>query len=313
MADTVKLASKGVLLAKIETTYGTDPTPTGGANAIRVEEPKVEPSWKKLTRNYAQSYMGAKRQIVIGETVKISFKTEIKGSGSAGTAPEIGPLLRACGRTETIVPATSVAYAPNSLVDSGESITIYVYKDGIARKVLGCRGNAVIEAKAGEFGYISWEFEGLYAGPVDEANASPTWTSVLPPRFISASFTYASMSAIISSLKIDFGNELAKRPSANAATGMLQVFIKDRKVTASIDPEVVALATKNWETAMTGNTEAALAATLGSSAGNICTIGAPKVVIDDLKEAEREGIWTYDMPLVCLPNSGNDELTLTFT
>lgn len=313
MADTVKLASKGVILAKVEATYGTDPVPTPQANAIRVENPSVEPSWLKLIRNYMQPYKGARRQIVVGESVKVSFKTEVKGSGAAGTAPEIGVLFRGCGFTETVVPATSVAYDPNSLIDSSESITIYAYKDGIVRKIVGCRGTFNFECKAQEYGYISWEFEGLYAGPADEANPSPTWNATLPPRFISASFTYATIAAIIENLKINAGNEIAKRHDVNTATGVSQIFIKERKVTANIDPEVVALATKNWETALTSNTEAAITAALGAVAGNILTVSAPKVVIDDLKDADRENIWTYDMPLICLPNAGNDDVKFAFT
>ncbi len=313
MADTIKLASKGVVLAKVEATYGTDPVPVPATDAIRVEEPKVEPAWKKLARNYMQPYKGARRQIVIGESVKVSFKTEVKGSGTAGTAPEIGVLFRGCGFTETIVAVTSVTYDPNSLIDSAESITIYAYKDGIVRKIVGCRGTFSFECKAQEYGYISWEFEGIYAGPADEANPSPTWNATLPPRFVSASFTYAAIAAIIESLKVNAGNEIAKRLNANAATGLSQIFIKERKVTANIDPEVVALATKNWETALTAATEAALSAALGTTGGNILTITAAKVVIDDLKDADRENIWTYDMPLICLPNSGNDEVKFAFT
>jgi len=313
MADTVKLASKGVLLAKLEVTYGTDPVPVAATNAIRVEDPKVEPVWKKLARNFSIPYMGAPRQVVIGQSVKITFKTECKGSGTAGTVPEIGCLFRACNLTETIVPATSVAYAPNSLIDSSESVTIYVYKDGIVRKVVGCRGTFSFECKAQEYGYISWEFEGIYAGPADEANPAPTLNATMPPRFVSASFTYATIAAIIETLKVSLGNELAHRPSVNAATGMLQIFIKNRKVTAGIDPEVVALATKNWETALTAGTEAAITATLGTAAGNKMTVAGPKLALDDLKDADREGIWIHDMPLIMHPNAGNDEVTFTFT
>lgn len=313
MADTIKLASKGVILAKVEANYGVDPTPTPQANAIRVEDPKVEPAFKKLERKFSKPYMGADRQIVIGESVKVSFKTELKGFGAAGTAPENGVLFRGCNFTETVVPVTSVAYDPNSLLDSAESITIYGYKDGICRKIVGCRGTGSFEIKAGEYGYINWDFTGIYAGPVDEANPSPTLNATLPPRFISASFSLGAYAAVIESLKVAFGLEIGKRPDANSATGIKQFFIKQRKVTGNIDPEVVALATKNWESILTANTEAAITATLGSVAGNIATITGPKVALDEVKDGEREGIWTHDMPLVFLPNAGNDEVKFLFT
>lgn len=312
MADTIKLASKGVLLAKVQAQLGVDPVPTPQANAIRVEDPKVEVAWKKLARKFSKPYMGADRQIIIGESVKVSFKTELKGSGVKGTAPEIGVLFRGCNFTETIVPATKVDYDPNTLLDSAEAITIYAYKDGILRKILDCRASGSLESKAGEYGYLNWEFTGIYAGPVDEANPAPTLNETHPPRFISANFSLGAYPAVIEMLKINFGLEIAKRSDANAATGIKQFIIKNRKMTANIDPEVVALATKNWESILTANTESPLSATFGSVDGNKIVISAPKCSLDDLKDSEREGIWTYDAPLVLLPDAGNDEVKFSF-
>lgn len=314
MPDTIKLKSKGVILAKTEVTYGVDPTPVAATNAIMVENPTIDPIIKKLVRNNVRSFMGKSLQLNIGEGLKITFKTELKGSGAAGTAPEIGPLLRACNFTEVLVALASATYNPNSLIDSAESVTIYFYLDGLLHIASGCRGTFSLDAKAGEYGEISWDFTGIYAGPTDSANPVPTLNATIPPRFVSGAFALDSYAAVIAALKISIGNAIGKRPSANAATGILQYIIKDRGVTGSIDPEVVSLATKSFWAMMASGAGVTFTGKFGATAGNICTITAPSVQLDDLKYGEREGILTYALPLNFVPTAaGNDEIQFAFT
>jgi len=307
------LKSKAIVLAKIETTYGVDASPTAAANAILCEEPEIEVLGKKLERNNTRSYLGALTPLNIGEGIKISFGTELKGSGTAGTAPEIGPLLRACGLTETVVASTSVTYDPHSDVLNGESVTLYFYRDAILHKVLGARGNVSLEAKAGEFAKLKFELTGLYAGPVDTTLPTGTFNAVLPPVFQNASFSLDGYSAVIENLSVNLGNEIAKRVDANAASGIKEYFIRARAVTGECDPEVVPLSTKDFWSAWSNSSRVALSATIGSAAGNICTITAPKVAFDVPKYADREDLLTYGLSLIFTPDTGNDEISIAFT
>lgn len=308
------LINRAVILAKLETVYGTDPTPTGVANAIFCEEPSIEPVLKKIERKQLRAVMGGIAPLVIGEAYKISFQTELAGSGAAGTAPQIGPLLRGCNMVETIVLATSAGYKPTSDSFAAESLTIYFYRHGILHKATGCRGTVKLSAKVNEIAKLAFEFQGLYAGPTDSgALPAATYPSVVPPIFRSAAFAYDSYAAIIAALEIDLGNSIAKRTDANSATGIKEFYVADRVVTGSVDPEAPALSTYNPWTKMLAGNEAALTATIGSAAGNRCVITAPKVAISDLKYGDREKILTYAMPLAFNPNAGDDELVLTFT
>src|SRR4030067_1667568 len=119
--------NKAVILAKVETTYGTDPVPTAGANAILCSAPEIDGAGKRLERENTKSTYGARLGVNIGEGINIKFTTELKGSGSLGVVPEFGLLFRACNFTETITPNTKVDYDPNSNADTGESITSYFY------------------------------------------------------------------------------------------------------------------------------------------------------------------------------------------
>lgn len=310
---TVFTTNKAVILAKIETAYGTDPTPTPAANAILCSVPVIEPVGRRLERENTKSVYGARLGVNIGEALKITFATELKGNGSAvDTPPEIGPLFRACNFTETITATVKVDYDPNSNADTGESITIYFYRHDILHKVSGCRGTFNMELKAGEYGKVNWEFTGIYQGPVDSSIPAGAYNQTMPPRFLSAAFQIDSYSAVIENLKIDIANEIAKRPDANAATGIVEYFIKERMVKGECDPEVVALGTKDFWDKWSSSALMALTATVGSVAANKCLITGPKVQLDTLKYGDREGILTYAMPLIFTPDTGNDEVKFSF-
>lgn len=306
------LKTRAVILAKIEDPYGVDAVPTAAANAILCEDPEIEPILKKLERNYVRSHYGASSPLVVGEGYKISFATELKGSGVAGTAPEIGVLLRACNFTETVNAGVDVDYEPNSLDSAGESVTLYFYRHNVLHKVTGCRGTFSLEAKVTEYGKLSWEFTGIYQGPTDAEIVTGTFNQTMPPVFRAAALTFHDYAAVIENLKIDAGNEITRRVDANAATGILEYFVGDRKVTGEIDPEVPALSDKNFWTLLTSGAKGLFTCTIGQSAGNRCVISGPKAQLDDLKYGEREKILTYAAPLVFVPDAGDDEITFKF-
>lgn len=309
------LKTRAVLWAKLETTYGTDPTPEKTTDAILCEAPEYEVVSRKQERNNVKAYYGTNAPVMIGEAQKIGFTCELKGSGAAGTAPEIGVLLQSCAMTLTTSAGVSNIYTPNSdLEDAQKSCTIWYYQHNILHKLTGCRGTWSLEAKAGEYAKIKFEMTGIFADPADGTMPTDsTYKTTLPPRMISAAFALGSYSAIIENFKVTLGNEIATRVSANEATGILGYFVKERAVTGEIDPEAVALSTWNPWTLWGGSTPGSLSCTFGGTAGNICTVTGPAVMLDTVKYADRENLLTYSTPLIFTPSSGNDEVVLAFT
>jgi hypothetical protein len=179
--------------------------------------------------------------------------------------------------------------------------------------LVGCRGTFSIDGTAGEYGKIKWEFTGLYDGPTDAtAPTDSTFNATIPPALKSGAFTLGAFAGTIGTFKMAMGNEIVKRPDVNAATGFLAQFIKDRKVTAEIDPEAPALSSWNPVSILTAGTSAALAIQFGTAAGNRMKITAPKAVLDGVKYAERENILTYAIPLLLCPNVGEDDFAIVF-
>lgn len=128
-----KLMRKGSVLAKIESVYGTDPVPTGSANAILVRNINLSPiAAETVGRDVVRPYLGESDQLLANTRVELTFEVEIAGAGTAGTAPGYGPLLRACAMDETTLAAahtgTAQAGAASTLtLASGASATNDVY------------------------------------------------------------------------------------------------------------------------------------------------------------------------------------------
>src|ERR1044071_9538624 len=119
-------SKRGGILAKKEVTYAVDPVPVGTTDAIAVINPQFTTDATIVERDQILRDSISRLSAVIGRKLaRITFGVEMKGSGSAGTAPPAGPLLRACGLSETIVASTSVTYA--SISSAFESVTIYWY------------------------------------------------------------------------------------------------------------------------------------------------------------------------------------------
>lgn len=311
------LKTKALILAAVQTNYQT-PAIITGANAILCEDPDIQPIAKSLERNNIRPVFGAKDKLIIGEGLKISFTTELRGPGVAPVvaAPDIGPLFRGCNFTQTLVATPGqecCKYTPHSEME-GEALTIWFYRDGLLFKADGCRGTFSLDTKVNEYAKFKWEFTGIYAGPVDSGvMLTPTFSSVVPPVFKGAQFKIDDFAAVIESLKFDMKNSIAKRPDANAATGILSWNITDRQVSANIDPEVPALAEKDFWDMWQKSESVPMTATIGQTAGNKCVITTPRVQIDDVKFADRENVLTYGMPLLVKPtDAGNDEIEFKF-
>lgn len=128
------LNRKRTLLAKIESSYGIDPTPTGAANAILIKNLTLTPQETTLvSRDLIRPYLGNSPQLPAAIYAKLAFEVEVAGSGTAATATAYGPLLRACGFSETITAAavtgTAQAGASGTItLTSGASAVDDFYK-----------------------------------------------------------------------------------------------------------------------------------------------------------------------------------------
>lgn len=308
------LTRKRLILAKAESVYGTDSTPAG-TDAVLVRELEITPqSSDTVDRELVRPYMGAFQQLLANTRVEITFQVEMAGSGTAGTAPRFGSILKACGFSETIVASTSVTYAPVS--SSFSSVTLYYNVDGVLHKLTGCRGTFTLNGEVGEIPYIEFEMTGIYNAPTDTVAPAATYTNQATPLIFkfgnTTSFSLLSYSGCLQSIELEMANEIVYRELVGCTK---QVMITDRKVTGTVMMEAVTLATKDYfAAAVAEGALGNLAFTHGITAGNILTVSSSSIDIGDVSYEDSDGIQMLSIPIIAVPgSSGNDEVSLAFT
>lgn len=269
--------SNEVILAKLEVTYGVDPSPTAGSNAILVRTPSWSQEGLRLAaREAIRGSIGKLQDVYGGELRKVSFECEVKGSGSAGTAPEIGPLLRACGMGETVVGSTSVTYKP---VSTGhDSITLYFYEGGRKLHIMtGCRGTVSFSVEAGGLLLAQFEFTGHYTQATDVSQPTPTYNSTVPRTALSMALSLAGATNIIPrSFGFNLNNVIENSPAINAADGYGPTIITGRDVTGEIEIETELDSVIDIDQLLASGTRFAFdSGLLGSVAGNRARITTP--------------------------------------
>ena len=308
------LTQKSVLLAKIESTYATDPTPTTSADAVQVYNVELDIKREPEKRDVVDVTLSPLQAIMGLGVAKVNFEVDLKGSGTAGTANDWMVLSKACGMANTNVPSTSDTLKPDDTPT--DSVTLWVYKDGLLYKLVGCRGNKKMVFEAGKIVKIQYEFMGRFDIPTDVALPSAvTVDSTKPVPALATSFTLGSYAAVIDKLEIDLGNEITNNEDMNATYGVQSFEIVKRDPKGKLSINAILRATSNadfWSYMNIGTTKA-LSIVIGSTAGNIATITAPVCTIMSVKEVSKNGIEMFEMELQLARNSGGDELSIALT
>lgn len=309
------LKRKTAIAVLDESTEGTEATIVAATHAkYLVENPtfKVEPI--VVERNIVGLSFARKQSIITQKTVKITFRTEIVGSGTKDVEPAWGIFLKGCGFKSTQNLAVSYQYDPVSnatygLANGNVTLTIYLYLDGKVKKAKGCRGTFKIEAEAGKIGHIDWEFSGVYVGVADTAlpALASGYDANIPPIVESCTFQVHSITSgvvVAKMITIDVGNVISPRYDVTSANGIKSYIINDRVVKGTIDPEEMTEA--EWtgaggaESRLAAGTVGALTLNVGGAVdGNKFQISAPAATVQfvGVDEADRDGIATSNIDL----------------
>ena len=310
------LSNRQVVAAKVETTEGTAIALAGTDANFQVMEPKFEADVSMFERKILDISLSPFKMIPGTRLGKFSFKVENKGSGTAGTAPAFGKLLRACGFLETVVAVTSVTYTPDQAVANVPSVSMGLYRDGLRKLVRGARGNVKYSAKNGEPGMWEFEFVGVYDGVADVALITPSGVeTTVPIPLLTAQFSVAAFSAFCSQVSFDMSNVLAPRADINKAEGYISTIITGRDPKGSFDPEDELVANHDFYGRWLAGTTGVLTFRHTGSAGNICIVSAPVCQYVKVSETERNGIATMGADFLMARSvvGGNDEVSIAYT
>jgi hypothetical protein len=159
-----------LFLAGVETTSGTEVSLTPAANAIKARFPVAfKANLDSIDTDYVQSSLDQSDPIIGGGNASFSPACYLKGAGTAGTAPEWGPLQRGCGMQQALTAAdvTGTAQggsATSITLNAGASATDDIYK------------GMVIEITAGA-GSPARQCITAYNGTTKVATVTPGYTA----------------------------------------------------------------------------------------------------------------------------------------
>lgn len=310
------------ILAKIETTYNTDPTPTGAANAILVSNLEIRPlEAQNVDRGLLRPYFGASEQLVGSAFKSVSFDVELVGASAAGVAPAWGPLVRACGLAETLIASTRADYTPIS--SALESVYFYCNYAGVQHKIGGARGDVSVSLKVGEIPKMRFRFQGIDAGESAVAVPAVTLTGFQVPQVVTDPFTpnfklggsvsptgapaiTGGTDYAATGLELAFGNALNFKHLIN----LQEMEITDRQLSGHIDLELTAAQEVTQMGNVRLNTLQSLAIEHGSVAGKKSLVYLPFMQIINPTYVDLNQSLLNGFDIRCVPSAGNDEFRL---
>lgn len=317
MPNPIRFDTK-IILAKIETTYGTDPTPTGALNAMLMKNVEIRPmEGQDVSRAIELPYMAAQEEFPAGLYSVLTGSVELVGSGSTGVAPAWGPLMRACGVAEVVTPDAvvgdgTVKYNPVS--SNHESVCLHYYVGSTRHILRGCRGAAELTFNAQGIPEAKFTLTGLFSIPTEQARPTPDLAAFQLPEVVShantPTFTVDGISLVMNSVNFTLGGKVDPR----LWIGREVVIITDRAESIVAKVEAVPLTTFDPFTKANTRARVPLVLQHGTVPGKRVKLEAGSCAIKRPSSYENsQNILEWPLQLTPQPTAGDDQWLLTLT
>ncbi|QIG66820.1 hypothetical protein EVB27_151 [Rhizobium phage RHph_TM16] len=201
----------------------------------------------------------------------------------------------------------------NPISANFESVSLLMNKGGVQHQMPGCYGTFDIEAEAGQYAKVNFDFQGIYVAPTDVAvPTNLTYETTLPAMVELAQLRVDDFNAIVSKYTLDIANEIQPRPDVSSANGYIGLRLVDRKPEGGIDPEADLVAQHDFWGKLSAATRMPFTIRCGTVVGNIVTIIHPQVQYSGLTYQDRNNILNYDAGLRISSAAGDDEVLIFF-
>jgi hypothetical protein len=294
-----------LILGAVESTYGTPQTLTAN-DAIRVmNDLNLQPLQMELVnRDVLWGWLGNQPRLVSQQMASISFSVELSASGTAGTAPRYGRVLRAAGHSETIVASTSVTYAP---IGTGyEGLSIDCHHGGKRHRLTGVRGNTTFSKSVNNIPTMTFEGMGFYVAPTDVSNPSVTYAAQADPLISNSTNTTTVSVGTYASCMESFSFNTGRSPSLRQLMGCSREIRIDqeRAPEGEISIEAPTITQRNFFADAVSQTLIPITWTHGP-VGNRVVFNAPTCSLGDPAYADSDGIEMLTLPFMPIPGLTN--------
>lgn len=318
------LTQRGQLAVQAKNSQdGTFATITGSDVIDKVYNATPTITQEQFDRNPVSPYNGPVGSVPGSKSASVTFDVEVRGSGTAGTAPNIGTLLKGHGLVETVSAATSVTYEPaddpTGYTSGGpNTIDTEYIEDGNAVEILDGAVTALsITGSSNEIAVANMTIQGAYEGESGgNSFYSYTPSTIVPPPFkgITATFNGVALDCP-TNFTFDTGATGQLIECATQTDGYKGAEVTQHIATMQIDFRAQAFGTFNPFTQLYAGTQAAFVLTWGTTAGNIITIRSDNAqVLDVTPEEVGEGVRSYSRTFGFFqPEDGTAAFQIIFT
>jgi len=271
-----------------------------------VYDPTLEPDFQPTPRNYGRTHAGMAQALVEARPATCSFSTELIGDGTSALDDSLEACLKAAGLS-----LSGSVLSPDTDTDDQSTLTVMLFQDGVRRLMHGAMAERVtITGTSGGRIGITFDLRGVWNASTDVALPTPSFSTEVPMRMASGTFSLHSYSPDISTFTITINNTLATIPDVTHVSGLGYMVVANREILLECDPHLTTVATHDVFGKFLAGTEAALS--IGLTDGTVdVTLAAPKVQYRQLDSADREGLIGVSLTGQCNADSGDDEFTIT--
>lgn len=315
MAGAIKLWDRKVVLLKAEVTEGTDSAPVVGTNALQVYN--LRPTFMdadQKVRALEKAYFGADPVAMAAFKRGCSFDMMMHGGGvGAGTTvpPWMLPNRFAGFDAGVVTGGNSVVQTPTSTIITA---TQWNYLDDLLLKSIGSRASMGFKIEDDEYPTFTYSFLGRAPATLAEqaAPGAPTIAGYVDPLLASSENTTFSLDGFALALRRWEMNANVDLQYRSLIGPQDVVQARNRAWRGTIVGRVPDLTAKDYFAKIRPGTTMVASAVHGTVAGNIVTIGCPKLQITgNVELAEEGGEVMMTVPVTALPNAGNDEIVFT--
>jgi len=317
--QTQRFIRKTVILAKLESTYGTEPATWAGADALLVSNATLNYVSNNRNRDVTRPYLGASEELVGDDHMELAFECEMAPSGAKGLTSQWGLLLRGCGMSEVVTLSQRVEYAPIS--GNFESLAFHYVLDGVRYKVGGARGSVELVMNIGEAPRLRFNFMCRFDGVVQASAVTPDYTGWQLPEVVTnyntadvklgGTFTAGAVTGgnVFASRGFTFnlGNNTVYQPML----GVDRVLITDRASTGQVTLDLDVADEIQFRKDVRDNAPKPISIEHGSADGKKLLIWAPRAQFANPTIVDQDGVAMTQFDVRLLPTAaGNDEFRI---
>jgi hypothetical protein len=316
-----RVTRRSMIQFQIESGYGAAPVSWAATDAIQINgKPRHRIVRDVVSRDLLRPSLGGSEQMVAARVAEIEYDVELAGSGTPGTEPAWGKLLRACGMSQTITAGNRVEYAPGAGNVASGSIRYVI--DGVAYYSRGLRGTFKAKLPAYGLPMLSFMFKGYDTYSIELALPSSDLTAFKRPVVLTdvnsgeirlgGSYSAGAVTGgtVLQSrdLELDIGNTVSHLKVLSGE----RIEITGREAKGKSQVFLTAADEVTWRNDINSNVLTSLGFSYGTSAGNRVTIWAPSGQRVDPQAGDYEGLVMMENEWRFLPQgaAGNDELVI---